>query len=140
MIDDDLEIIVESGSGHSSPSRVDIRLKQKRGRFSFEEVVLSERSYDFLKERLPRIRERVNCVRLDTSEALNSVRNCFSFNDGLFIHVGLKENRRVFVDFLYPVERGRGVTLNEKQFSALETMIARSVIDGAILRLWKCTE
>jgi len=139
VVDDDFQVIVESTSHDTSPSRVDVRLKQRRRRFT-DDIVLSEDSYDSLKQRLLAIRERLNHVRLDSTEAQSDLKNCFEFNDGVCLFVGLKENRRAFVDFSHLTRRSQRVTLNENQFSALENMISRSIIDGAIVRLWKCIE
>jgi hypothetical protein len=139
-IDSDVEVIVEStAESSSSPGHVDIRFKQKKRRFS-DDIVLDERTYDSFKQRVLDIRDRLNRLRLDSSEAMNDGKNCFIFNNGLTIFVGLNENRRVFVDFCHPKQRSQHVTLNESQYSALENMITRSIIDGAIIRLWKCME
>ena len=140
-IDDDIEISVESTAAAASPTRVDVRLKRRRRRFSHN-VVFDEATYDSIKQRLHDIRERLNCVRLDPSEARRIEVNSFEFNNNIMVFVGLNENGHVYVSFDHiSGKRCHTVSLNEVQYSALENMITRSIIDGAINNLSsKCIE
>lgn len=143
-IDDDVKIIVESNAiGPSERTAiVYLRVSDDGGcrfrRRRKNEIIFDKDSYDFIKQNLCEVRNRLDHIRLDSLEAKNDWKNFFKYND-ISISVGRNQEGIIIIDFSQFRKR-QHVTLNEGQFAALYNMINRSLIDGAIDRLSQCAD
>ena len=141
-IDDDVKITVESNAIGPRERTVVVHLKQINtsdsggGRFRRRrknDIIIEKETYDFIKQNLCEVRNRLDHIRLDSSEATNDWKNFFKHND-VSIFVGRNHKGIMIVDFSQFRKR-QHVTLDEVQFAAFENMITRSLIDGSIERL-----
>ena len=129
----DADVTVTVTSYKESKDRVDICLIWRKSRFS-DNVVFDNDTYKNIKHYLSHIRRGIECVKSTSQGNENEVVRRFAFDHGLFVFVSSENHGQAFISFSN-LRKRQNVTLNDKQFSVLENLMAQNIIDNAIDRL-----